>query len=122
MATFVDFLSVLNSAKQQAVFWHNQTESYPEHKALNEFYDNISGKLDALVESVAGIYGRPVGYSVVEPVDYTSIDDTISYFKNLYQFVETSRKEIYKETWIQNQIDGISELIASTLYMLSLRK
>ena len=39
--TFVEFLSALNSCKQQAVFWHNQTTSYSEHKTLNGFYDDI---------------------------------------------------------------------------------
>jgi hypothetical protein len=122
MATFVQFLSVLNSAKQQAVFWHNQTESYSEHKALNRFYEGVEDLLDALVESTAGIYGRPKGYALLEPTDYTSLDETIAYFKELYTYVETERKGLYSESWIQNQIDEISALIASTLYMLSLRK
>ena len=122
MAQFVDFLSTLNSAKQQAIFWHNQTEVYSEHKTLNGFYDDIVGKLDGLVESVAGIYGRPQGYSVVEPTDWTSTDDTIAYFKNLYQYVETERKNLYQESWIQNQIDEISALIAKTIYLLTLKK
>ena len=122
MATFVEFLSTLNSAKQQAIFWHNQTQVYSEHKTLNGFYDEIVEHLDGLVESVAGIYGRPVGYSVVEPTDWTSTDDTIVYFKALYTYVETERKGLYSESWIQNQIDEISALIASTIYLLTLKK
>ena len=122
MAQFVDFLSTLNSAKQQVIFWHNQTEVYSEHKTLNGFYDDIVGHLDGLVESVAGIYGRPEGYTVVEPTDWTSTDDTIQYFKNLYQYVETERKSLYQESWIQNQIDEISALIAKTIYLLTLKK
>lgn len=119
---FVDFLSTLNSAKQQAIFWHNQTEVYSEHKTLNGFYDDIVGHLDGLVESVAGIYGRPVGYTVVEPTDWTSTDDTIAYFQNLYKYVESTRGELYSESWIQNQIDEISALIAQTIYQLTLKK
>jgi hypothetical protein len=122
MATFVEFLSTLNSAKQQSIFWHNQTTNYSTHKALNFFYDDIVGHLDGLVESVAGIYGRPQGYSVVEPTDWTSTDDTIAYFKNLYQYVETTRKELYSESWIQQQFDNISQLIAQTIYLLTLNK
>jgi hypothetical protein len=122
MATFVEFLSTLNSAKQQTIFWHNQTTNYSEHKALNGFYDEILERLDGLVESVAGIYGRPQGYSVVEPTDWISTDDTIAYFQNLYKYVETERHNIYQESWIQNQIDNISELIAQTIYLLTLRK
>ena len=121
MATFVEFLSTLNSAKQQVIFWHNQTTSYSEHKTLNGWYDGIVGSLDGLVESVAGIYGRPVGYTVVEPTDWTSTEDTIKYFQNLYQYVQTSRNDLYKETWVQNQIDEIAADIAQTIYQLTLK-
>jgi hypothetical protein len=122
MATFVEFLSTLNSAKQQAIFWHNQTEVYSEHKTLNGFYDDIVGHLDGLVESVAGIYGRPKDYTQIEPVNWTSTDDTIAYFQNLYKYVQTTRTELYSESWIQNQIDEISALIAQTIYQLTLKK
>ena len=122
MATFVEFVSTLNSAKQQSIFWHNQTTSYAEHKTLNGFYDDILEHLDGLVESVAGIYGRPVGYTVVEPTDWTSTDDTIAYFQNLYKYVQSTRTELYSESWIQNQIDEISALIAQTIYLLTLKK
>lgn len=120
MANFVDLLSNLNTAKQQSVFWHNQTTSYAEHKALNKFYDSIEGLLDSLVESVAGVYGRPVDYVAHEFVNYESKQQVQDYFKKLYEYVEAERKNVYQETWIQNQIDGISELIASTRYMLTL--
>jgi hypothetical protein len=122
MATFVEFISVLNSAKQQAVFWHNQTEVYSEHKTLNGFYDRITGQLDGLVESVAGIYGRPQGYEAHDFVDWTSTDDTITYFRNLYQYVQTERASLYSESWVQNQIDEISAQIAQTIYLLTLKK
>jgi hypothetical protein len=122
MATFTEFLSVLNSAKQQAVFWHNQTEIYSEHKTLNGFYEDIEDRLDGLVESVAGIYGRPKGYEAYDFVDWTSTDDTIAYFRNLYTYVETERKGLYSDSWVQNQIDEISALIASTIYLLTLKK
>ena len=122
MATFVEFLSTLNSAKQQIIFWHNQTTSYSEHKTLNGWYDGIVDSLDGLVESVTGIYGRPQGYTVVEPTDWTSTEDTIKYFQNLYQYVQTSRNDLYKETWVQNQIDEIAADFAQTLYLLTLNK
>ena len=122
MATkqFTDFLSGLNSCKQQAIFWHNQTTSYSEHKTLNGFYDEILDLLDGLVESVAGIYGRPVDYTAHEPENYTSKQQVIDYFKKLYDYVQTERKNLYQESWIQNQIDEIASLIAQTLYLLSL--
>ena len=122
MATFVEFLSVLNSSKQQAVFWHNQTTSFSEHKTLNEFYESIEDLLDGLVESVAGIYGRPKGYEAHDFVDWTSTEDTITYFKGVYTYIQSERGSLYSESWIQNQIDELAQLVASTLYKLTLNK
>lgn len=122
MATFVEFISALHSAKQQSIVWHHQTMVYSEHKALNNFYDEILERIDGLVESVSGIYGRPQGYDVHDLADWTSTADTIKYFQALYKYVETERHNIYQESWIQNQIDNISELISETLYLLSLNK
>ena len=122
MATFVEFLSVLNSAKQQTIFWHNQTEVYSEHKTLNGFYDRIQDLLDGLVESTAGIYGRPMGYEAHDFVDWTSTDDTIKYMQNLYQYIKTERTSLYSDSWFQNQIDEIEAQIARTIYLLTLKK
>ena len=120
MAQFVDFMSNLNTAKQQAVFFHNQTTSYSEHKTLNTFYDSIEDLLDGLVESVAGVYGRPVDYTAHEFVNYESKEQLQDYFKVLYEYVEVERKSLYQESFIQNQIDEIVALIASTRYKLTL--
>ena len=120
MATFVEFLSNLNTSKQQAIVWHNQTDSYSEHKALNKYYEGIEDLLDGLVESVAGIYGRPSDYVVSDLQNYESVEQLQAYFKALYEYVESERANLYQESWIQNQIDGISELIATTSYFLTL--
>ena len=122
MATFTEFLSTLNQAKQQSIFWHNQTEVYSEHKTLNGFYDEILEHLDGLVESTAGIYGRPKGYESFDYEDWISTDRSIEYFRNLYDYVQTERTSIYQESWIQNQIDEIAALIAQTIYLLTLKK
>jgi len=122
MATMVEFLSVLNSAKQQAIFFHNQTEVYSEHRTLNGFYDKILGLLDTLVESYAGIFGRPKGYEAHDFVDWTSTDDTIKYFQNLYQYVQTERQGLPQESWLQNLVDEISAQISQTIYLLTLKK
>jgi len=122
MATMVEFLSVLNSAKQQSVFWHNQTEVYSEHKTLNGFYESIEDLLDGLVESYAGIYGRPKGYEAHDFVDWTSTDDTIKYFQNLYQYVQSERSGLPQDTWLQNIVDEIAAQVAKTIYLLTLKK
>lgn len=120
MASFSEFLSNLNSCKQQAIFWHNQTNSFSEHKTLNEFYDGILGLLDELVESYAGVYGRPEDYIVHDPVNYENTLQVQKYFEELYVYIQEERKQQPQESWIQNQIDEVVQLVASTRYKLTL--
>ena len=118
---FSYFVSYLKDSFDQAVVWHHQTESYAVHKALNKFYDGILGLTDGLVESVSGIYDRPMHYQIDSPTDYKSSEQVVKYFKSLYKTIQEERKEIYQESWIQNQVDEIATLIAETLYLLSLK-
>ena len=118
---FVEFISQLLDSKEQAIVWHNQTLSYAEHKALDKYQDEIAELYDGLVESVSGIYGRPKNYSVGTLQNYQSNEVVQAYFKGLYAYVQEHRKMIYQETWIQNQIDEVSQLIARTLYLLTLK-
>lgn len=118
---FSEFISYLKSSFDQAVVWHHQTDSYSMHKALNKFYDEILELTDGLVESTSGIYGRPMKYEIEKPVDYKDPSQVMSYFKGCYEYIQNDRKDIYQETWIQNQIDEISQLFGRTLYLLSLK-
>lgn len=118
---FVEFISQLLDSKEQAIVWHNQTLSYAEHKALDKYQDEIAELYDGLVESVSGIYGRPKNYSVGTLQNYQSNEMVQAYFKELYAFVQKERKTIYQDTWVQNQIDEIAQLIAKTLYLLTLK-
>lgn len=118
---FVEFISHLLDSKEQAIVWHNQTMSYAEHKALDKYQDGIAELYDGLVESVSGIYGRPKNYSVATLQNYVSNEAVRAYFKDLYALIQKERKTIYQETWVQNQIDEIAQLIAKTLYLLTLK-
>jgi len=121
MASIVEIVSYFNTAKQQAIVWHQQTTSFSEHKTLNEFYDEIADLLDDLSESSAGIFGRLKGYEVYDLVDWTSTDDTIKYYRNCYDWLAEERKTAPQESFIQNQLDEIAQLLGSTLYKLTLK-
>jgi hypothetical protein len=114
------FISTLKQSFEQSVVWHHQTTSFSEHKALNNYYDEIVPLLDGLIESVQGVYPRIGSYTLSNPVDWSEGYST-TYFKGLYDYVQKHRTMVYQETWVQNQIDEISQLIAETLYQLSLK-
>ena len=121
MDNFVDLVYCLKQSNEQAIVFHHQTTSFSCHKAMDNYYSSIVGLVDGLVESVSGIYGRPMGYELVNPVDYQSVEQVQAYFQALYTEVQTERMVTFQESWIQNQIDGIAELIAETLYLLTLK-
>jgi len=120
MATFAEFSSVLNQSRLQTHVWHLQTEHFSEHMALGAYYEEIVDLLDALTESYQGCYGRVTGYTTKPVVDWKEGQAAI-YFKGLYDYVEAERQSVSDATWIQNQIDQISELIASIMYKLTLK-
>jgi hypothetical protein len=121
MASIVEIVSYFNNAKQQAIVWHHQTTSKSEHEALEGFYTEIVGLLDGLSESYAGIYGRLKGYDVEDLMDWNGLDNTIAYYKNCYMWLQIERKSAPQDSWIQNQLDEIAQLLGQTLYRLSLR-
>lgn len=118
---FVEMMSLLLHSRTQVHTLHLQTKSYAEHKALNDYYDGIVGLVDGLIESYQGKYSILKGYKTYDIENYKDASSTINYFKDLYQKVEELR-DCCKETYIQNQIDEVCELINSTLYKLRFLK
>lgn len=82
------------------------------HEAMGKFYEGIDDLLDTFIETYMGLYPCDIvteGSSVIK--------DPVKYFTNLYDLIDKERKGI-KESFLQNQIDEIQQLIAHTLYRL----
>jgi hypothetical protein len=95
--------------------------SFAEHTALGGFYDKIGDLIDGLVESYQGKHDIITGYQSLKLEDYKNVEQLISYFKALDAEIEKDRKKV-KESYLQNQIDEVQELIYSTLYKLRFLK
>jgi len=114
-----------------SMFFHSRTQAhvfhlrvkgpgaFAAHSALNTYYDEIVGIIDGLVESYQGKYGI-IEFKEVNNLDNdASFENIIKYFTNLCTFLEKERKDAkLQDSWIQNQIDNISELLYSTKYKL----
>lgn len=118
---FKDMVSVLLHSQTQVHIFHLQTKSYSEHKALQGYYEGIDALVDGIIESYQGKYDVITKYNSVKNVDYQSNEQVIKYFKTLDIMIEKNRKEV-KESFIQNQIDTVQELINSTIYKLRFLK
>lgn len=118
---FKDMVSVLLHSQTQVHIFHLQTKSYSEHKALQGYYEGIDALVDGIIESYQGKYDVVTGYNSIKTEEYKSSEQVIKYFKALDSMVEKNRKSV-KESFLQNQIDTVQELIFSTLYKLRFLK
>ena len=62
-----EFFSYLLDVPTTAWRYHLATDSYSEHMALNDFYDEIQEEIDSLIECYFGKYGK-LGY--LAPLEY----------------------------------------------------
>jgi hypothetical protein len=111
---------LLHSQTQVHVF-HLQTKSYSEHKALQGYYEGIDALVDGLIESYQGKYGIITNYKTYDMEQYSNGKKIIAYFTGLLKVIEENRDSV-DDSYIQNQIDTIQELINSTLYKLKFLK
>lgn len=107
---------LLHSQTQTHVF-HLQTKSFAEHKALQGYYEGIDPLVDAIVESYQGKYELIKSYESFAIDAYSGKSQLETYFKALSKKVEDVHKQI-NDTYLQNQLDTVNELIVSTLYKL----
>ena len=114
---FATLISYLLHSRTQTHIFHWQTTSFAEHMALNAYYDGIVPLMDGLVESYQGKYGIITGYSNFKLVEYKGNGQTIAYLEQLCEAVYQASKSI-EDTYIQNQLDTITELTKSTIYKL----
>jgi len=82
------------------------------HEAMGKFYDGIDGLLDTFIETYMGLYPC---YITTE--GSSKISNPLTYFTELYNTIDKERVSI-KESFLQNQIDEIQQLISHTLYRL----
>jgi len=112
--------NILHSRNQAHVF-HLQTQSFAEHKALNDYYDGVVDLFDGIVESYQGKYGIIKNFKTFKIEQYRNGKKTISYFERLLDIIEENRDSV-DDSYIQNQIDTVQELINSTIYKLRFLK
>jgi hypothetical protein len=114
---FAKLISYLFHSRTQSHIFHLQTQSFAEHMALNTYYDGIVDLIDGIVESYQGKYGIVKGYSNFNLMEYNNAQQVIAYLKALCEAVYSAYEHI-DDTYIQNQLDAITELIKSTIYKL----
>ena len=113
------FVSMALLARDLAHIAHWKTKSYAEHKALNNFYDELLEILDGFVEQYQGYYAKRMDIKRAEDDQREDIRKVLDF---QVEWIEKSRYEICDkdETALQNTLDEVVRLYQTTLYLLTL--
>jgi hypothetical protein len=108
------FITLLHAATSGHVL-HLQTRSYAQHKTLDEFYGELPGLADSIIEAYQGKYGLILDY----PSGYaTPISEPVQFVSDLGDFVTANRSSVGDDSELQNLINEVMQLIDSTIYKL----
>lgn len=108
--------SALMASQTQVHIFHLQTKSYAEHKALQDYYEDIDDLMDSLIEAYQGQFGIIENYQSMPISKYEGKEQVVSYFEDLMSLIEKNREGL--PSHLQNIVDTIVELITSTLYKI----
>ena len=117
---FDEMVSRLLHSQTQVHVFHlgvKGSGSYAAHKALQGYYEGIDALVDGVIESFQGKYGLVTNYETYDMEKFESVKKCISYFNDLNKIITEKRKSV-KDSYIQNQIDTVQELLFSTVYKL----
>ena len=106
--------ALLHSRTQSHIF-HWRTKSFAAHKALQGYYEAIVPLTDSWVEGYQGSRGLISGYKSA-PLNQNPMNAQM-YFKRLLKVVDATK---IKDSYLQNILDEIRQLVYQTLYLLTL--
>jgi hypothetical protein len=110
-----EMIARLFHARTAAHMAHLQTRSFAEHKALNEFYEEVVDLADDFAETYQGMFGLIMSYPECEMPP----GQAITWIETLRQWLKKYRTECCKgEPALENIHDSVVALCASTLYKL----
>lgn len=103
------------NARTAAHINHFQTVSYAQHKALNDFYDDIVEAVDEWAENYQGLFGLIPEY----PAMAFPMGNPVAWMEENRNWLKANRAACCKgETLLENLHDNIQAVFAQTLYKL----
>lgn len=93
---------------------HLRTAKYGKHKALQDFYEEMPDKVDALIEGWMGANGKKVG--AFQNILSSSNLNTLKYLNELKRVCKEGKTLMGENEELISLIDDIINLINSTLY------
>ncbi len=118
-ADIQQFIGLLFASRDYAHKAHLNTESFAQHMALGDFYDEIIDLADSLAESWMGRNLQKVGEI---PTITAPKGEPLTVMKRLLDVVKDTRDFTDGDTMLSNIMDEIEQLFTSTIYKLRFLK
>lgn len=113
-----DTLMMLLHSATNAHIQHLQTRSFSAHMALGAYYPKIVDLVDGLIEMMQGMDNQIItGYPLANN-GFSESMAPLDYLMSIRDQFQAGRSSFPSATPVQNLLDGISELIDSTIYKL----
>lgn len=112
------FIGVLLLSRDLAHREHWKTQSYAQHVALNEFYDDILDVTDSFVEKYQGRHGIIKDVPILGEGQMGG--SPVEKLKKLLKTIEDSRYDVVdkSDTALHNLIDEIVAIFLEAIYKL----
>lgn len=119
----MNLVEFLVSMQSQFRIYHWQTESFAEHKAFGETYENLDDLIDDFMEAYIPRYSRPYkeeGFTF-SAVNYSG--DVTSIIKSFINILVNELPKAFspKDTDLLNIRDEMLQLLNKLIYLLSLK-
>lgn len=108
-------VSKIFALRDESHLAHWKTRSYAQHKALDELYNGLVEHIDGIVEAYQGCYGL-IGDI---PQGQQSREGILECLTETANWIAANREKIAdNNTVLENLIDGLGDLMATTAYKL----
>jgi DNA-binding ferritin-like protein len=118
--TPTEVVKMFFNTRDQIHYYHLQTDSYAEHKALNDFYETILDIADKFLEAYQGIHGRAQGDVSFQLKNYSKEAVTAD-IHNFANNVRALQNQVKANTDLVNLLDEMLNSCNKTLYLLTLK-
>ena len=110
-----DFFSKLFEAVSTAktIHLYQKDKNGFTHLAMENLYEKLSDISDTFYESYSGLYGTTL-FTFSSKLGDTN---ALTYVQSVYNYIDTNRN-LFVESFLQNEIDEMQALLAHTMYKL----
>jgi hypothetical protein len=112
-----EFIATLFLTRELAHRYHLSTKSYSQHKALQNFYEDLLDLIDDLAEMTQGAHGL---LNIPILTEKSGYKEPLYCIADKLKYVENNRYKAYskEDTALQNKIDEIVETFLRAIYKL----